>query len=326
MVVHSNEIQVSQGKDAGVCMLVHGGAWDIPDEACADHLDGLRAALQRGRALLVQGRAALEVVTETVAVLESHGAFDAGCGSVLNRDGEVELDAGAMEGLTLRYGSVAGIKHFENPIRIANRLLLLGEGQVYFLSGIEAERFAEDQGFSRLEKEQLISDRETKRHQQIQAEMKRYHTSHSFLPSLRRGPKGTVGCVALDRTGTTASATSTGGTPFKMPGRIGDSPLPGAGFYADEHGAASATGWGEAITAIQLSVRTIDRLRMGMSPRQAVEEGLRQMSDGIKNREGIGARGGIIVLDAGGRGAWAYTTPRMARGGWREGHDLWVEI
>ncbi|HMB90667.1 MAG TPA: isoaspartyl peptidase/L-asparaginase, partial [Rhodothermales bacterium] len=92
------------------CLLVHGGAWDIPQDASEAHLDGLRKAITRGKALLLDGGAAFDVVTETVAVLEAHGAFDAGCGAVLTREGTVELDAGAMDGATLDWGAVAGVR------------------------------------------------------------------------------------------------------------------------------------------------------------------------------------------------------------------------
>ncbi|RMH59914.1 MAG: hypothetical protein D6685_10740, partial [Bacteroidetes bacterium] len=123
MPIQTGTCAPPRGADHGVSLLVHGGAWDIPDEECDDHLDGLHAALARGRALLLDGAPALEVVAETVAVMEAHGAFDAGRGAVLNRDGEVELDAGLMDGETLAYGAVASVRRLPHPIRVARTLL-----------------------------------------------------------------------------------------------------------------------------------------------------------------------------------------------------------
>ena len=310
----------------GVGLLVHGGAWDIPQDESEAHRDGLRQAIARGRAVLLEGTPALAVVTETVAVLEGHGAFDAGCSAVLTRAGTVELDAGLMDGATLDFGAVACVGRVAHPVRLARRLLERGEGQVRLLVGEGAEQFAEAEGFNLVDNGTLICARERRRFDHLLQQAERYHTSHPFLPPHDRMPMDTVGCVARDRQGRLAAATSTGGTPFRPPGRVGDSPLPGAGYYANEHAAASATGWGEAIAAMLLAGRAVDGVAAGQSPEDAVCERLRAMHQRIKNREGEGATGGLIVLGRHGRGAWAFTTPRMARGGWQEGGEVWVEI
>ena len=312
--------------DDGVGLLVHGGAWDIPQDESEAHLDGMWQALARGKTLLLAGTPALEVVAETVAVLEGHGAFDAGCGAVLTRAGTVELDAGLMDGATLDFGAVACVGRVAHPVRLARRLLERGEGEVRLLVGQGAEQFARDEGSALVDNEALICERERRRYEGLVQQAEHYHTSHPFLPSPARMPQGTVGCVARDRQGRLAAATSTGGTPFRPPGRVGDSPLPGAGYYANEHAAASATGWGEAIAAMLLAGRAVDGVAARQSPEDAARERLQAMHQRIKNRDGEGATGGLILLDRRGRGAWAFTTPRMARGGWHEGGERWIAI
>lgn len=314
----------------GPCLLVHGGAWDIPDEVCPAHRRGLRAAIEQGRALLEAGVSALEVVTETVAALEADGTFDAGCGAMLNQDGAVELDAGLMDGATLAYGAVIGVRRVAHPVRLARRLLTRGAGQVRILAGDGAERFAAAEGIPLIDNAALICAREQERFEQLKRDADRFCPSHSFLPGRVAGadaaPRGTVGCVARDEAGCLAAATSTGGTPFKPPGRVGDSPLPGSGFYANAEAAVGATGWGEAIAAVLLAGRSADRIAAGGTPEAVLRQGLAQMHAQIANRDGAGATGGVLALDAEGRGAWAFTTPRMARGGWRSGGCLWVEV
>lgn len=313
-------LQSGSTASAGPCLLIHGGAWAIPDSEVGAHRDGLRRALDRGRALLAKGTPALDVATETVAAMEAHGAFDAGRGAVLTRDGVVELDAGVMDGATLRFGAVAAVRRLPQPVRVARRLLDAGGGAVRLLAGAGAEAFAETEGFALVENEALICPRERKRYERLHAEAG-YHPSHPFLT-----PRGTVGCVARDRAGRVAAATSTGGTPLRPPGRIGDTPLPGCGFYAGAHAAASATGWGEAIATVLLCGRAVDAAAGGTAPEAAAAEGLRRMHKTVRNRDGAGAAGGLILLRADGQGGWAFTTPRMARGGWAEGGAAWIEV
>lgn len=304
----------------GTCLLVHGGAWAIPDEELGAHRAGLGAALDHGRHLLREGTPALDVVAEVVASMEAHGAFDAGRGAVLTSAGTVELDAGLMDGKTLGFGAVAAVRRLPHPVRVARRLIDVGGGEVRLLVGAGAEAFAEAEGFELVANETLICDREQARFEQLRAAAG-YHTSHPFLH-----PRGTVGCVARDRAGRLAAATSTGGTPFRPVGRVGDTPLPGAGFYATPHAAASATGWGEAIATVLLTGRAVESVAAGLDPEGAARAQLRRMHLQVKNRDGEGAAGGLIVLDRDGRGAWAFSTPRMARAGWAEGGEGWIEI
>ncbi len=310
-------------------LLVHGGAWDIPHDETAAHVEGLTDALARGRSLLDAGASALETVAETVAVLEAHPAFDAGRGAVLDRSGQAQLDAGLMCGATLRWGAVAHVRRVGHPVRVARRLLE-DDGQARLLVGAGAEAFAEEAGFDLVENETLIVARERTRFDRLRA-AERFHTSRAFsgeTGEVPKAPRGTVGCVALDDEGRLAAATSTGGAPYVRPGRVGDSPLVGCGYYADAEAAASATGWGEAIAAVLLCGRAVDAVAAGASPDAAAVAGLermRQRVQGPGERGAAGpATGGLIVLDRHGRGGWAFTTPRMARGGWRSGGDPWT--
>lgn len=312
--------------EAGVSLLVHGGAWDIPAGEHAAHLAGLKKAIAHGRARLLEGAAAVDAAATTVAVLESDGAFDAGCGAVLNRDGEVELDAGIMCGDTLAYGAVAVARGVPNPVLVAHRILVQEDPSFRILAADGARRFAAAQGFPLVPNEALACERERRRYREILAESERFHTSHPFLPADARVPRGTVGCVALDLQGRLAAATSTGGTPFRPAGRVGDTPLPGCGYYAGRGAAASATGWGEAIAAVLLSGRAVDRVSRGAPHEQVLRGVLGEMHERIASVDENGATGGLILLDRAGQGAWAYTTPRMARGGWSEGGDAWVMV
>lgn len=295
----------------GPTLLVHGGAWDIPEEEVDAHLDGLRRAVRVGRRAFAAGRTALDVVTEAVAALEDHPAFDAGRGAVLDRDGLPQLDAGVMDGETLRWGAVANVRTLPNPIRTARRLVE-DDGQARLLVSEGAERYAAEAGERAVDPSALIVDRERVRYERLRAEHD-FHTSRAFAG---RHPRGTVGCVALDASGRLAAATSTGGVPFGRPGRVGDSPLVGSGFYADYLAAASATGWGEAIATVHLSVRACDRVATGVPPAEAAARVLVEMREWIDWPGAAPATGGVILLTASGVGGWAFTTPRMARAWW----------
>jgi beta-aspartyl-peptidase (threonine type) len=306
----------------GPLLLVHGGAWDIPEAVLADHRDGLEEALATGRTALGDAPA-LTVVTDTVAALEAHSAFNAGCGAMLNQDGEAELDAGVMAGATLDYGAVMGTLRLAHPVRVARRLLTDGEGRVRMLAGTGAERFAQAKGVALVDNEALICDREQQRYDRLRAQAEAEHPSRSFLPGAS-APDGadTVGAVSRDADGRLAAATSTGGTPFKPPGRIGDSPLPGSGFYADEHVAVSATGWGEAIAAVGLAREVREHVRSGASAETAARKALATMHRRVESPDGDGATGGCIVVTPQ-EAAYAYTTPRMARGWTDETEAAW---
>ncbi len=317
MLLHAHSVPAPA--PGGAALLVHGGAWTIPDDALEDHRDGLQQALARGRALLEAGAAALDAAVETVAVMEAHGAFDAGRGAVLNRDGVAELDAGAMDGATLAFGAVLGIRHTAHPARLAHYVLQHAPGEARILAGAGAEAFLEAAGLAREAPSALVHPREAEAHAGRLA-------VGDFRPSDALVPRGTVGCLARDRAGRLAVCTSTGGTPFKPAGRVGDTPLVGAGFYADAQGAACCTGWGEAVAARVLAVRAVDALGMGGAPEAVVRARLTDLATAIHTADGLGAAAGVLLMAPDGGGAFGYTTARMARGGWAEGTSPWWDV
>lgn len=307
----------------GPLVLVHGGAWDIPAEETEAHLDGLERALTVARRALERGRPALDVAVAAVVALEDHPAFDAGRGAVLDRDGLPQLDAGVMDGQTLRWGGVANVRGLANPIRAA-RALLDADGQARLLVAEGAERFAAEQGLPACDPSSLIVERERQRYERILAHPA-FHTSAAFA-GVMDVPRGTVGCVVRDADGRLAAATSTGGAPLTRAGRVGDSAIPGAGYFADADAAVSATGWGEAILTVQLSARVGDGVRAGRSPETSVREALSEMRQRVRWMDASRATGGLIAVDGAGRAAWGYSTPRMARGAWRPGEATWTDV
>lgn len=309
--------------DTRPLVLVHGGAWDIPKSEWEAHYAGMQLALQAAVEKAQSGGHALDMVEGAITSMEANGAFDAGCGSVLNAAGFVELDAGIMDGTEAAFGAVAGVKRFQHPIQIARRIIEEGDRAFCFLAGEGAEHFATSSGFESVEPATLISQRERARFEGLK-QASRYHTSHPFLSNKDAHPKGTVGCVAVDATGSLAAGTSTGGTPFRPAGRIGDSPLPGCGYYASNQAAASATGWGEAIASVVLCKTAVDAVEQGRSVQEAAERALDIMQHRIVNEEQVGATGGLILLTAEGQGAWAYSTPVMARAAWCEASGFYI--
>ena len=244
---------------------------------------------------------------------------------MLNLDGEVELDCGIMCGRSLDYGAVIGVKRIENPVLLARFILESSDGSARILSCEGAERIAAENGFTLVANDELVTERERSRHSELRQRLADYHTSHPFLDS-DNVPRGTVGCVVRDRAGRLAAATSTGGTPMRPAGRVGDSALPGSGYYASGSAACSATGWGEAITASLLAGRSVDGVEAGRAPAAVLCAALERMRTSIRNRDGRGATGGLILLDSEGSGAFAFSTPHMARAGWSEGGEGWAAV
>ncbi|MCL6543351.1 MAG: isoaspartyl peptidase/L-asparaginase [Roseiflexus sp.] len=309
-----------------LALIVHGGAWDIPDDEVAPHLAGCRRALAAGWEALTNGRSALDAVEIAVRIMEDDPTFDAGVGSVLNRDGLVELDAAIMDGATLRSGAVAAVRGIRNPISLARRVL---ESEAALLVGRGAERFADTVGIERCADEDMIVPRERARWEELHR-LAAYRTPDAFQrppgevaglrgivaggdhapdqPGLRiQHPGDTVGAVALDRYGNLAAAVSTGGTPFKLPGRVGDTPLIGAGLYADgQTGGCASTGWGESIMKVLLAKTATDFLGAGYAPVEAARAAIERLEQRV---HGLG---GVILIDARGRVGYAFNTPRMA--------------
>ncbi|MFY9561642.1 MAG: isoaspartyl peptidase/L-asparaginase [Terriglobales bacterium] len=282
-------------------LVVHGGAWAIPDDMVEAHLNGVRNAAAAGWRVLERGGCSLDAVEEAVVVMEDDETFDAGRGSFLNREGRVQLDALIMDGGTLRAGGVGCIERLRNPVRAA-RLILSESPHVYFV-GEGAERFAAEHGIPLCKNEDLIIPREVERLRQYQSHLEE-HRADLFAPAISHD---TVGAVALDRDGNIAAATSTGGTLGKAPGRLGDSSLIGCGCYADNlSAAASTTGWGEPIMKLVLAKWAADRVESGSLPEWVAQEAMNYL------KQRVNGHGGMILLDAQGRFGIAHNTPRMA--------------
>jgi beta-aspartyl-peptidase (threonine type) len=288
-------------------LLVHGGAWAIPDDMVEAHLHGVRAALAAGWKALERGGSSLDAVEEAVFTMEEDDTFDAGVGSFLTRDGHVQLDALMMDGGTLRAGGVGCVERLRNPIRAA-RKVLEESPHVYFV-GEGAERFAAEHGIALCRNEELIIPREVERLREVQSKPPSDNPQEIFAPDLGSPSTAhdTVGAVALDAHGNIAAATSTGGTLNKTPGRVGDSSLVGCGCYADNLSAAvSTTGWGEPMMKLVLGKWAADLVAAGKPPDMAAPAAIAY----LKAR--LNGHGGMIVLDAKGRHGIAHNTPRMA--------------
>jgi L-asparaginase / beta-aspartyl-peptidase len=286
---------------ANPVLVVHGGAWAIPDDMVEAHLNGVRNARAAGWRVLQRGGSALDAVEEAVVVMEDDEIFDAGRGSFLNRDGKVQLDAFIMDGATLRGGGVGCVERLRNPVRAA-RKILSDSPHVYFVAE-GAERFAAEHGIPLCENKDLIIPREVTRLREYQSNLAEHRTD-LFAPTISHD---TVGAVALDGQGNIAASTSTGGTLNKDPGRLGDSSLIGCGCYADNRSAAaSTTGWGEPIMKLVLAKWAADRVESGNLPEWVAKEAMNYL------KQRVNGHGGMILLDALGRFGIAHNTPRMA--------------
>lgn len=282
-----------------LAIIAHGGAWDIPGDLHAEHVESCRAAVAAGWELLTDGATALQAVEAAVRVMEDHAVFDAGRGSHLNADGVVELDAGIMDGASLRAGAVASVKRIVNPITLARHVL--HQSPHVFLVGEGAERFAQQVGMALCDPEELIVPRERELW-----ERKRRETEAAPPDALFRA-SDTVGAIALDGEGNLAAANSTGGTFFKHPGRVGDTPIIGCGLYADNTlGAAACTGWGEQIMKTVLARTTVDQIALLGSASAAANVAIAY----FKHR--VGGLGGVICMSPAGEIGFAHSTPYLA--------------
>lgn len=284
-------------------LVLHGGAGSVADvedrEAIAHKRVVMDQALRKGAELLQQGKSSLDAVEAVIQILEDDPAFNAGVGAVLNARGEHELDASIMEGSERRCGAVAGVRRVKHPISAARAVMT--RTRHVLVQGEGAETIAEEAGLEMVENDHFTSPDMIDTREKLQADDK-------ARVELIRGESylGTVGCVALDLQGNLAAGTSTGGLEGKRVGRIGDSPIIGAGTYADNRTCGvSCTGVGEEFirNAAAYSVSAFIEFR-GMSPADAVDEVLRR-----RLRPGDG---GIIALDRQGRIVADYTTPAMA--------------
>jgi beta-aspartyl-peptidase (threonine type) len=269
---------------------IHGGAGVRRSEKPgARHRAALERALEAGYEILKQGGTSLDAVAAAVVVLEDSPLFNAGRGSSFNSAGEIEMDASIMEGAALRAGGVAAVRRIRNPI-LAARAVMESSPHV-LLAGSGAERFARKHGL-RLESPEYFHT--AKRLNALRRKLKNYH--------------GTVGAVALDQAGNLAAATSTGGYTGKLPGRVGDSPIIGAGNYADNRACAvSGTGLGEAFIRAAVGHDVCAQMRYrGASLASAAAAAL-------KNVARLGADGGLIAIDRRGNVAMPFNSEGMYR-------------
>jgi beta-aspartyl-peptidase (threonine type) len=283
-------------------IVVHGGAWAIPDRLVEVNIRGVEDAVGKGWGVLGKGGSALDAIVTAVNSLEDDPVFDAGIGSVLTEEGTVEMDALIMDGATLGAGAVAGLRDIRHPVDLARvvmektpHVLMIGEG---------ARRLAEKYGVEKIAQSRLVTDEA----RQELAE---------WLEKKRRGASfghETVGAVALDRRGNIAAATSTGGVTGKLVGRVGDVPIVGSGGYADNRiGGVSSTGDGESIMKVNLARLVLTYVEAGNPIQEAADRALAYMS------QRVDGTGGVVALDNHGNIGHSYTTKRMVWASARNG-------
>ncbi len=273
-------------------IIAHGGAWNWADTEDTAKCAGLKEAVSLGYAILQQGGSALDAVEQTVIALENNPIFDAGTGGYLNQDGLVQLDALIVDGAAHNFGAVGGVTQVKNPITLARKIM--EETEQCFIVGQGADHIAQTLGLPTIANEQLVTPA-----------MKEF-----FLAQRTDGPSDTVGAVAIDNEGNVVAGTSTSGTPYKPAGRVGDSPLYGAGGYAENGiGAVGATGLGENIMRVLLSKYTCDKLAKGISANQAAKAAMQYIEHYFDS-----SMAGVILVDSQGQLGAAHTTPKLAIG------------
>lgn len=286
-----------------IALIVHGGAGDIVPGRHDLSLSGCREAVLAGWEILKAGGSAMDAAVRAVAALENNPNFNAGTVSTLNSNGEAELDAGVMDGATLNVGAIASVEHIKNPILLAR---LVWQSPHVLLTGAGAELFAQEHGMALCRQEDLITPAQLARWRQGYQPDDGVGVAASDNGEERHG---TVGAVAMDSAGHLAAATSTGGMANKHPGRVGDTPLVGCGFYAEDGlGAVSSTGAGEYFTRLLLARRACELLAHGMSAQAAAEAAIRLLG------ERVGGAGGLILLNRQGQVGFAHNTPQMSFG------------
>jgi beta-aspartyl-peptidase (threonine type) len=299
-------------------MAIHGGAGTLPraemsGEAERQYRAGLREAIDAGYALLHDGGTSLDAVTRAVVLLEDNPLFNAGRGSVFTLDGRNELDASIMEGRTLKAGAVCGLTRIRNPVELARAVMEKSEHVM--LAGAGAEEFASSQGFSFVPQSYFHTAARW-------AQLERIRGGEIGLSGHTISHVGTVGAVALDTFGHLAAATSTGGMTGKRFQRIGDSPVIGAGTYADDRSCAvSATGHGEVFMRAVVAHDICARMRFGG---RGVGEAAREVIFG--ELPALGGEGGVIAIDARGEIAMEFNSEGMFRACRKAGEETQIAI
>jgi beta-aspartyl-peptidase (threonine type) len=300
-----------------VILVVHGGAGtirkaDITPEQEKAYRQALTQALEAGYAIVHQGGTSLDAVVAAISILEDSPLFNAGRGAVFTRDGTNELDAAVMDGRTLKAGAVAGVKHIANPIALAR--LVMDQSPHVMLVGQGAEKFAREHGVSLVPESYFFTERRWQEYQRAKAAAEstghKTRVSAADLDPRREWKSGTVGAVALDAQSNLAAGISTGGLTYKLPGRVGDSPIIGAGTYANNASCAvSATGQGEFFIR---NVVAHDICARVAYQHVSVEQAARDVIAGELPKQG--GEGGVIAVDSAGRFTMQFNTEGMYRG------------
>lgn len=299
-------------------LAIHGGAGGLPKDLPPAEVDRIRnamtLALETAGGQLASGLSSMDAVETAVRIMEDSCVFNSGCGAVLDHNGDAVLDASIMNGDGKTAGAVAGTRHIANPIVLA-RAVMERSPHVLFI-GDGAEAFAQSQGMTLRPREYFITERRSAEWRRaVDAEKKSETAPASDLP------KGTVGAVAMDTQGRLAAATSTGGLANKRVGRIGDSPIIGAGTYAEDGVCAvSATGAGEYFIRYTAAGDICARIRYKKESVDAAATGV------LKDMQQAGGAGGVIVLDGQGNVAMPFTTATMMRGTISADHGLDVVV
>ncbi len=297
-------------------ILLHGGAgsWKASRERVEKALKDIRDACEHGWRFL-RTSSAVEAVVEAVAYMEDSGSFNAGVGSVLNLAGYRELDAGVMDGSSLRFGAVAAVRYTRSPVRLA--YIVLKETDHVLLAGEGADKLAKARGLPKLGEpsRDLLERYREVMEKYLRGEWRVFQGNIAVARLL--GLMDTVGAVALDSDGRLASAVSTGGVWLKLPGRVGDSPLPGAGFYADANVAIAATGIGEVIAQSLPGIRVALLVGQGYG----LEQSMRAVVDWVTARWGRDNTG-LIGVDRAGRYSIAFNTKHIMVSMMRSGESF----
>ena len=290
-------------------LMIHGGAGELDHikskEQTAPWLDSIRSILERGREILDRGGSALDTVETCAALLEDDPLFNAGRGSALNEHGKIEMDAAIMDGRDLSAGAVAGITNIANPVKLAR--LVLAETEHVMLMGEGAMQLAAQYSIETLPESYFITEHRRKQYEKV----------HAARVTEQDHKHGTIGAVARDQAGNLAAATSTGGIVHKKHGRVGDSPIIGAGVYADNNTCAvSTTGYGEGFMRTVLAKHISSLIEFkNLDAESAAQEGIEYLS----NR--VNGRGGVIVIDKNGRCSGRFNTRTMIHGWFDHGGE-----
>ena len=301
-------------------LMVHGGAGaldNVKDSKTAlRYLEGMRRILEHGREVMVLGGSALQAVEACASLLEDDPVFNAGCGSVLNENGKVEMDAAIMDGRDLSAGAVAAVDNIANPVQLARLVLTKSEHVMLISEG--AMRFADHCGMERVPEDYFFTPERIQQLHQARQQHKIMLDHDDSEEDSEDQKYGTIGAIARDPDGNLAAATSTGGIVNKRMGRVGDSPIVGAGVYADnETCAVSGTGFGEDFMRSVISKTISDFMLMkGMDAKQATAAGIEYLTRKVQGR------GGVIVIDHSGNCASGFTTKKMIHGWIEKGGEI----